>query len=152
MFLTLLLGIGVLLVSILSFGIVTSFVVHLAVWLNRIGYTGQAFWKNVALMTTISLVITAVHLLQIALWAVVLVLLEEFPTFDNAFYCSAGNYTSLGSRNVGLSEQWRLLGPLETVNGMLAFGLSTAVMFGVTSHLFTTRIRADLGAAGRDPS
>jgi hypothetical protein len=106
-------------------------------------------------MIIVALVTTAVHLLQIALWAVALFLLEEFPTFENAFYCSAGNYTSLGSGSSGLSERWRLLGPLETINGLLVFGLSTAVMFAVMSRLVSNRLhlqRAETGDVAQDPS
>src|SRR5262249_50763093 len=125
MFSALLLGIGVLVVCLLCYGIATRHIVELAAWLIRTGYAGQGYWKNVVLMMIIALLTTAVHLLQIALWAVALLLLEEFPTFENAFFCSAGNYSSLGSGGGGLSERWRLLGPLETINGLLVFGLST---------------------------
>jgi hypothetical protein len=154
MFLTILLGIGILLVSLLCYGIATRHIVELAAWLIRTGYAGQTYWKNVALMMIVSLVTTAVHLLQIALWAVALLLLEEFPSFESAFYCSAGNYTSLGSGGAGLSEHWRLLGPLETINGLLVFGLSTAVMFALMSRLITNRLRlqqGDRGEPARDP-
>jgi len=34
-----------------------------------------------------------------------------------------------------LSRAWRLLGPLEALAGMLMFGVSTAVLFGVTKAL-----------------
>src|SRR5262249_29682602 len=121
MFLALLLGTGVLLVSLLCYGIVTSLTVQLVVWLIRTGYTGLAFWKNVAVMMIVSLVTAAAHLLQIALWAVALLLLTEVSTFEQGFYCSAEHYTALGHGKVELSEQWRLLGPLETINGLLVF-------------------------------
>src|SRR5262249_46220141 len=89
-----------------------------------------------------------VHLLQIALWALGILLCGEVSTFENAFYCSAQNYTALGYGDFVLSERWRLLGPLEAINGLLLFGLSTAVMFAVMSRLISTRLHLQPGHLG----
>jgi hypothetical protein len=145
MFLALLLGTGVLLTSVLSYAMATALIVHLAVRLIRTGYTGLGFWKNVAVMMIVTLVTAAAHLTQIALWAIAFLLVGEISTFEMAFYCSAENYTALGYGDIVLSERWRLLGPLEAINGLLLFGLSTAVMFAVMSHLVTNRLRSQLG-------
>ena len=67
----------------------------------------------------------------------------EISTFEKAFYFSAENYTALGYGDIVLSERWRLLGPLEAINGLLLFGLSTAVLFAVMSRLIANRLRAD---------
>ena len=77
MLLGLLVGMGVLLVSLLLFGMATALIVDLVVSLIRKGYAGRRFWKNIAVMMIVSLVTAAAHLLQIALWAVALLLLEE---------------------------------------------------------------------------
>jgi hypothetical protein len=139
MVLPLLVGFGVLLCSLLSYGIATVLIVRLLVRLIRIGYTGRVFWKNLAVMTIISLITAAAHLVQIALWAVALLLIGEISTFEKAFYCSAENYTALGYGDIIFSERWRLLGPLEAINGLLLFGLSTALMFAVLNHLILSR-------------
>jgi Ion channel len=55
----------------------------------------------------------------------------EFSDFGTAFYHSAVNYTSLGYGDLIKTPSWRLLGPLETANGMLLFGVSTAMIFAV---------------------
>jgi len=34
-----------------------------------------------------------------------------------------------------MSREWRLLGPVEAVAGMLTFGISTAVLFAVAQTL-----------------
>jgi hypothetical protein len=85
------------------------------------------------------------HLTQIALWAVIFLVCGEISTFEQAFYVSAENYTALGYGDVILSERWRLLGPLEAINGLLLFGLSTAVLFAVMSHLVANRLRHQFG-------
>lgn len=63
----------------------------------------------------------------------------EFRDFAAAFYHSAENYTSLGYGDVVMSAKWKLLGPLETADGMLMFGVSTAMIFAVVQRLIQTR-------------
>src|SRR5262245_54862607 len=148
MFLALLLGTGVLLAALLSYAVATTLIVHLVARLIRTGYTGLGFWKNVAVMTIVTLVTAAAHLIQIALWAIAFLMVGELSTFEAAFYCSAENYTALGYGDIVFSGRWRLLGPLEAINGLLLFGLSTAVMFAVMSHLMANRLRSRLGHVG----
>jgi hypothetical protein len=47
--------------------------------------------------------------------------------------------TSLGYGDLVMSPSWRLLGPLETANGMLLFGVSTAMIFAVMLWLIQAR-------------
>jgi hypothetical protein len=79
------------------------------------------------------------HLIEIALWAVLLVLCGEFQEFGTAFYCSAVNYTTLGYGDLLLTPSWRLLGPLEATNGVLMFGVSAAMVFAVIQRLVLAR-------------
>jgi hypothetical protein len=91
----------------------------------------------------VTLITAVTHLLQIALWGVLLrILCKEVPTFEMAVYVSAENYTALGYEDV-IKSEWRLLGPLEAVNGLLQFGLSSAVLFAVMSRLISTRLHHD---------
>ncbi len=92
----LLVSAGVMIVSLLLYGVATAFLVRLVVRLIRSGYDGLLFWKNVMVMTVITLITAAMHLSQIALWAVVFLVVGETSTFERAFYASAENYTALG--------------------------------------------------------
>jgi hypothetical protein len=141
----LLLGTAVLLGSLLCYCLATALIVPLVARLIRARATGLGLWKNVTVMMIVSLVTAAPHLIQIALWAVVYLAAGEVSTFEKALYYSAENYTALGYGDILLSERWRLLGPLEAVNGLLLFGLSTAVMFAVISRLITDRLHPQRG-------
>ena len=44
--------------------------------------------------------------------------------------------------------EFRLLGPLEAINGLLLFGLSTSVLFAVMSRLIANRLRFQAGRPG----
>jgi len=49
------------------------------------------------------------------------------------------NYTSLGYGDVVMSASWKLLGPLEAADGLLMFGISTAMIFAVIQRLVQPR-------------
>ncbi len=151
MLLALLLAAGLLLGTLLSYAIATALIVRLMVRLIRTGYAGLGFWENVGVMMIVSLVTAAAHLIQIALWAVAFLVVGEISTFEKAFYYSAQNYTALGYGDIVLAERWRLLGPLEAINGLLLFGLSTAVMFAVLSRLITSRLGFQPGHLPTEP-
>jgi hypothetical protein len=145
MFAALLLGTAVLLGSLLCYCLATALIVPLVARLLRARHTGLGLWKNVTVMMIVSLVTAVPHLIQIALWAVVYRAVGEVSTFETAFYYSAENYTALGYGDILLSERWRLLGPLEAVDGLLLFGLSTAVMFAVISRLIRDHLHPQRG-------
>jgi len=50
------------------------------------------------------------------------------------------NYTTLGDSDKVMSPSWRLLASLEAANGMLMFGVSTAMLFAVIQRLIQTRL------------
>jgi hypothetical protein len=144
MFLALLVGIGALLGSLLSYGMATVLVLRLMARLIRSGNIGLGFWRTVAVMMIVTLIIAVAHLVQIAVWSVIFLICGEMSTLEQAVYFSAVNYTSLGYGDIVLSERWRLLGPLEAMNGLLLFGLSTAIMFAVLSRLVANRLQHQL--------
>jgi hypothetical protein len=141
MFVTLAIGAGMLLVSLLFYGMATALMVRLLVALTRGGHAPAGFWTETAVMTAFTFITAAAHLTVIALWAVVFLLCGEIATFERALYFSAENYTALGYGDIVLTEQWRLLGPLEAINGLLLVGLSTAVLFAAMSRLIANRLR-----------
>jgi hypothetical protein len=140
MFLALLISAGVLLCSLLCYATTTALIVHLVVRVLPRDHAGLGFWRSVAVMMIVTLITAVTHLIEIALWAIVFLWCGEMATFETAFYWSAENYTALGYGDIVLPERWRLLGPLEAINGLLLFGLSTAVMFAVLSRLITNRL------------
>ncbi len=81
----------------------------------------------------------ATHLVVVFIWAVVFVLCGQFGQLSAAFYTSAMLYTSLGTDEVAMSSSWKMLGPFETADGMLMFGLSTAIAISVIPLIVRTR-------------
>jgi hypothetical protein len=165
MVLPLMVGTGVLLGGLLLWGMATDVIVGLIARLLRDGRREPGFWRSAAVMMTVTLITFVGHLGPITLWAVAFVACGEIASFENAWYFSVENYTALGYGDIVLSERWRLLGPLEAMNGLLMFGVSTGLMFAILSRLISRRLRFEsarlkqrgpdssglLGTAGGEP-
>jgi len=106
---------------------------------KRLGRIGTNIWIDMGNLMRIVLYACLAHFMEVALWAVLFIVCGEFRHFGTAFYHSAVNYTSLGYGDLIMTSSWRLLGPLETSNGMLLFGLTTAMVFTAIHRLVETR-------------
>ena len=106
---------------------------------KKLGRAGIASWIDLAIVALTMAIALAAHLFEIALWAVLFVMCREFPEFGTAYYHSAVNYTTLGYGDLIMTPSWKLLGPIEAADGMLMFGVSTAIVFAVIQHLVQTR-------------
>jgi hypothetical protein len=152
----LLVGIGVMLSALVVQGMAAVLGVEAIATLLGRRLAGTDVWRNgVATLMLIMILLTG-HLAQMAVWAIVFVIVGEFGTFSVAFYDSAVNYTTLGG-DVVMSSRWRLLGPQEAACGTLAFGWSTAAIVTVVIRLarhrrrapvFTRRIAPERGPEG----
>ncbi len=105
----------------------------------RVGRAGARFWTDVAIVAAVIFLALAAHLVEIALWALLFMVCGEFPTFAMACYHSAVNYTTLGYGDVVMTASWKFLGPLEAANGLLLFGVSTALVFAVIQRAVQAR-------------
>lgn len=127
--------------------VVHAMMVGIIVWgfrrdLTR-GRLGSRYLANLAFVAAATMLALVAHLFEIGLWAIIFRICGEFSGFAAAFYHSAVNYTTLGYGDVEMSPQWRLLGPLEAADGMLMFGVSTALIFAVVQRLIQTRLGLD---------
>jgi Ion channel len=131
--------------SLLAYATAMHLIVRVMVRVIRSGSSELGFWKSTAVMAIVTAIMAAAHLAQIALWAVAFLLCGEISTLETALYLSAQNCTALGYGDVLLSQRWRLLGPLEAINGLLFFGLSTAVLFAIMSQLIAKHLQTETG-------
>jgi len=104
---------------------------------------GKSLWLDIGIVGRAIALALVAHLVEIAVWAVVFIMCGEFRDFGTAYYHSAVNYTTLGYGDIVMSASWRMLGPLEAANGMLLFGVTTAMVFTIMQHLVRARF-ADL--------
>lgn len=101
-----------------------------------------SFGASIAVVNVIMVLLVLGNLGQIAVWAMVFVWLGEFADFATAYYHSGVNFTSLGYGDIVMSEQRRLLGPLQSVNGVVMIGVSTASLMSAFQDAMTRTIKA----------
>lgn len=85
---------------------------------------------------------------QITIWAWLFWVYGEFETFETAFYHSVVNFSSLGYGDIVMSEEKRLLGALESTNGVLMLGLTTAFLYSVLNAIVSRAWFAEFDSGG----
>jgi len=93
------------------------------------------------LLILVFAVVMLLHLSHTGLWAGFYYWRGLFKDYETAFYFSLGSYTTIGYGDIVLPQQWRLLGGVEGISGVLLCGLSTAFIFGLINALFQIRIQ-----------
>ncbi len=87
------------------------------------------FYPKVLLLLMASVFwVLSLMTLSVWLWAAAYMALGLFATLESAIYFSIVSFTTLGFGDVLLEEDWRLLSGLEAMNGLLMFGLLTAML------------------------
>ena len=92
-------------------------------------------WRIVTFAIVI-LAIFAAHVFEIWVWAIFFFFIEEIHTFEAALYFSTSSFTTVGYGDITLSDEWRLLGSVESANGMILFGWSTAFIFAIVRKIY----------------
>jgi len=115
-------------------------------WLKRvltrdIHKHGPVYSATLVVKSTVAIVI--LHGLVILLWAS-FYRARCFPSWELAFYFSASSYSTVGYGDLILPSNWRLLGPLEAITGVLMSGISVSVLFALVTRLLDRDIRSSL--------
>jgi len=79
------------------------------------------------------------HLAEISVWGLFYLWRGCLPDAETAFYFSGVTYTTVGYGDVVLAKPWRLLGPIESLMGILMCGLSTGYFIAVLSRIYQSR-------------
>ena len=106
-------------------------------------YFGHLNWvrestrtKTMLLIAQVMLILVLGNLLQGAIWAALFMVLGEFQDFNTAYYHSLVNFATLGYGDIVMTDRWRILGPMQAINGVLMIGVSTASITSVVNDAF----------------
>ncbi|NNU16585.1 two pore domain potassium channel family protein [Parvularcula sp. ZS-1/3] len=88
-------------------------------------------------LTVVSLWLIAAHALSAGAWALAYVKVGISQTFADALYFALSTYTTLGFGDVLAPEEWQLLTGFASMNGLLMFGLSAAVLVDAAARIRT---------------
>ena len=121
------------LVSVINIGI-HALVTIVAVGIARGAGLRQTRRPRVHLMGVMvatAVVLQVAHTLEVLVWALMYEVVQAAAPGSDALYFAFVNYTTLGYGDITPVKEWRLLGPMAAMNGILMFGWSTAVLFDV---------------------
>ena len=91
----------------------------------------------VILSATVML-LTILHTIEAAAWAVAFVELHARPDFSSAMLYSLSAMTTYGHAAIYLAEHWRLMGALEALNGTCCSGSRPRSCFGCSGAIGPT--------------
>jgi voltage-gated potassium channel len=91
-------------------------------------------FRSAALIVRLAAAVVVLHGMEILLWAS-FYRWRCLPSWDSAIYFSASSYSTLGCNDVSLPSNWRTLGPLESIIGVLMCGISVSVLFAIATRL-----------------
>jgi voltage-gated potassium channel len=129
--------------------------VLLTLWLQCGGLVALIFWVRRALAadphrlrpfrsTALVVQLTAVIVLRgvlILFWAGCYRWLC-LSSWESALYFSANSYATVGYGEVVLPSNWRMLGPLESIIGVLICGISVSLLFATVTRLVSREARS----------
>jgi len=129
--------------------------VTLTLWLQYAGFTALIAWvrhtaaadihklgsfRSAGLVIKSTVAIITLHTLQILLLASCYRWLC-FPSWESALYFSATSYSTVSYGDVILPSDWRLLGPLESMVGIIMAGVSVSILFAIVTRLVDSEER-----------
>ena len=146
-----------------TWGLVTLFicvVMHVTglVFLRRIvvfplitTLRAQSAIFSISVFSFLALWAVLLHSLEAAIWAIMYMRLGVLPDFASAYLHSLGAFSTYGNSGFDFIEKWRLLSQIEAMNGIVAFGLTTAFLYAA-AHLMHKKgeeTEADYMSEGR---
>jgi hypothetical protein len=90
------------------------------------------------------LLMILLHWLGAATWAIAYRMLDALPDIKTAMLFSLGAMTGFGASNLSLPPHRQMIGVLQSLAGLLLFGLTTAFMFAMIQSVWPAQ-------SGHDP-
>jgi len=109
-------------------------VIHWARACIATGMKGLGAVRSAVLVVRFTTFMIVLHVLQILAWAG-FYRWHCLPSWEACFYFSSASYSTVGYGDIVLPRVWRLLGPVESITGVLMCGLSVSCLFAITTHL-----------------
>ena len=130
-------GAGLLLIT-LTLWLQSAGVASLIAWVRRAlrrETRKHGTFHSAALVVRLATAVVVLHGVEILLWAG-FYRWRCLPSWDSAIYFSASSYSTLGCSDESLlPSNWRALGPLESVMGVLMCGISVSLLFAIVTRL-----------------
>ena len=93
-------------------------------------------------MSVSVLLIVVLHGLEAVTWALAYLFLGALSDAKSAMLYSVGAMTGFGAGNITLPAHWQMMGVLQSLAGVLLFGLTTAFMFAMFQAVWPSQQRS----------
>ncbi|MGX1322730.1 hypothetical protein AB7M17_006183 [Bradyrhizobium sp. USDA 377] len=90
-------------------------------------------------MVATAAALSVAHTLEVLVWVCTYWFVQAAPPGSDLLYFVFVNYTTLGYGDITPVPEWRLIGPLTAMNGILLFGWSAAILFEVLRKTIENR-------------
>ena len=101
-----------------------------------------SMWLSLTVVSSVMLILVIGNLGQVAIWGLLFQLLGEFELFEEAFYHSMVNFATLGYGDHVMSDEHKLLGALEAINGVMMIGVTSAILLAAFQDAMKQTIKA----------
>jgi hypothetical protein len=139
-----LLVVDVLIMALAALGLETVFrTVH--PWLVR----PPARLKLLLMLVAVGIWVLVVLTVGIWMWAYVLFEIGVFKSMEESLYFSIVAFSTLGLGDVVPKDEWRILAVMAAVNGLLSFGLLTALLVEALRQVRVAQLEQEDGTSSR---
>ncbi len=109
------------------------------IWIMRNSKASELAKFSVMRSSTVIMLVVmgifAIHTVEVWAYAALYYELELFDTFEACLYFSTSVFTTVGFGDLVVGPHWRLLTAIESANGFLLLGWSTAFLISLTGHM-----------------
>jgi Ion channel len=102
-------------------------------------------WRQTMYLINTAGWLIVLHLVQICLWGLAFFYGGALPELSTALYFSSVTYTTVGYGDVILPADWRLIGGVEALTGILMCGWSTGYFFALFNRVLQTHSSSNSG-------
>jgi hypothetical protein len=115
-------------------------------WAHAESWNLRAAWTLTSLTAAFVVMMFLATMLEALIWARTYIAVGAFETLEPAFYFSLVAFTTVGFGDVVLDPSWRVLSAIESANGVMMFGWTTALVFWFLQHLVKRSRTGDRGS------
>jgi hypothetical protein len=91
--------------------------------------------RSMAFVLALALGLFILHGVEIWLYGALYLALGALPNLETAVFFSTITYSTVGFDDQGFSHQWQLVAAIESINGVILLGWSTAFFVAIMTRL-----------------
>ena len=124
-------GGGASAVNLVIHATLLAVIVRVVAALRHYKMLGPSVIQRTIVIYVAGLLLVLAHYLEVRVWAKTYEWVDAAPANTPLVYFAFSNYTTLGYGDIIPVPEWRLLGPITALNGILLIGWSTALIYAV---------------------